>query len=80
MTTMYEMQLKCVDFCLSFAMFLHIFYQGHDAPVNMHPNFLQCEGASKTNHYQLILCVATELMDHTQEYKNLCNSFEELFT
>ncbi|KAH9964003.1 hypothetical protein BJV74DRAFT_716264, partial [Russula compacta] len=53
--------------------------QGYDAPVGVHPNFLHREGASKTNHYQLIPRVAAELMDHTCEYQNLCNSFEELF-
>jgi hypothetical protein len=60
-------------------LYSNFFIQGHDAPVGVHPKFLRRDGASRTNHSQLIPRVAKELMEHTREYDNLCNAFEELF-
>lgn len=53
--------------------------QGSDAPQDIHPYLLRRTGVSRTNHYQFIPRVSKELMDHEQEYTNLCNSFEEFF-
>jgi hypothetical protein len=64
--------------------FLHLStnnLQGDDAPPDIHPNLLRRQGVVRPTQFlhQLVPHISKEMMENKREYKNLCNTFSDLF-
>ncbi|KAI9066810.1 hypothetical protein FKP32DRAFT_1645100 [Trametes sanguinea] len=65
--------------CLHFSWYCRSATSGHTVPPAIHPLTLTQQNKKRTNHHQMVPYTSKEVTLHQDEYRNLCDAFEEFF-